>query len=484
MGVAAGAAMAAAMPTVVLAGEAQAGEQAQPAVTSADENDFEYAQEQAALGPITEDPERYLERGATTLTVNELNRIRHQLVDAAGDLELADGTVIPALWHKLDVLVNTYGMRGADPETGEGIPFLQYLFDNDEQAVAHYLEMPFGRVFSEYEYAEESGLEVEECKAILEDLAQRGLLYRANRAGGPVYHHLAIAHGFFEQSIPRMYDPGFINAMYTSYLGAPSMPMQNALCGATPIYYAIPCDEQVVGDERVLPLNDYREIVERNDTIAILPCCCSLREDMRLYGDVPPIGSEEMKEYRNGFDAGHNLERCMGFGEEAEYYLSIGAARQITKEEAYEILARGVDEGLVLQCGYTRNSEFICQCHPDCCGVLGLYSAFGQESWDASPIRFNVSNYMLAYDADTCIKCGACVTRCPMSAISMEDGIPTITGMCVRCGQCGLVCPVGARKLTARPANDRLPVPLDRMDDHNRKFGWRVEHGMHGDVAL
>ena len=111
--------------------------------------------------------------------------------------------------------------------------------------------------------------------------------------------------------------------------------------------------------------------------------------------------------------------------------------------------------------------------------MLGTYRATSPEDWAASPIADNASSYLLQYDREACIQCGACVERCPMVAISMdEDGYPQVDDYCVRCGQCGMVCPASARKLAARPANDRLPVPDNHMDDHNRKFGYRLQHGL------
>lgn len=469
VGATAAAALAAAMP---LAATASAEEAGKPVQAAQSENT-------AADVPLTEDPERLCERGGTTLTVEELNRIRRERVDAAGDFVKPDGTVVPAVWHKLDVLTNTYGLGGPDPEIGEALDYIMCLFDYNEQDAQDYLDMPWGKEFTVWEYAQKSGKTVEECTEICEDFSRRGLLFRAQRGAVTYYYQLAYIHGYFEQSIPREYDPDYISVVYPSYLVAPTHPGLTA--AGTPIYYSIPCREEVVADERVLPLNDWREVVERfQDEVCLVPCCCGLRENVRLGVEVPPIGSEELKDFHNQFGGGHKLERCLVFGEEAEFYNMIGAGRMITKEEAVEVIENNIEAGLVIQLGYTNNSEIVCACHGDCCGVLGTYLMEGKERWEASPISKNASNYLLQYDADACLKCGACKERCPMGAIEMtgEDGRPEVTGICVRCGQCGLICPVDARTLTARDVNDMLPVPDNHMDDHNRKFGYRVQHGL------
>lgn len=43
-----------------------------------------------------------------------------------------------------------------------------------------------------------------------------------------------------------------------------------------------------------------------------------------------------------------------------------------------------------------------------------------------------------------CIKCGACASVCPVSAISEGDSQYIIDEKCIDCGSCAEVCPVEA----------------------------------------
>ncbi|MDR1137175.1 MAG: 4Fe-4S binding protein [Synergistaceae bacterium] len=48
-------------------------------------------------------------------------------------------------------------------------------------------------------------------------------------------------------------------------------------------------------------------------------------------------------------------------------------------------------------------------------------------------------------DQDSCIGCEACVSVCPTSAISVNDGKAAVDeDVCVECGACVSTCPVGA----------------------------------------
>ncbi|MBP2649809.1 MAG: 4Fe-4S ferredoxin iron-sulfur binding protein [Firmicutes bacterium] len=43
-----------------------------------------------------------------------------------------------------------------------------------------------------------------------------------------------------------------------------------------------------------------------------------------------------------------------------------------------------------------------------------------------------------------CVKCGACASVCPVSAISEGDAQYNISEECIDCGSCAETCPVGA----------------------------------------
>ncbi|HOO64154.1 MAG TPA: 4Fe-4S binding protein [Synergistaceae bacterium] len=50
-------------------------------------------------------------------------------------------------------------------------------------------------------------------------------------------------------------------------------------------------------------------------------------------------------------------------------------------------------------------------------------------------------------DKDVCVGCEACVSVCPVEAISMVDGKAEVGDACVDCGACVSACPVEAISL-------------------------------------
>ena len=415
--------------------------------------------------------------GGSTMSIHELNRRRHELVDSKGDFECSDGSTVPAVWNKLRTLVNTYGTGiGSDmsDKGPEAFAFWQRLFTEDEAQA--YIEMPYGVMFSAAEFAAETGRDEAECEALCEDLAARNLLFRCRRAGVPFYHHIAVYHGMFEYNLNNYSEEGWLLDLNNMEGADGKAGFFNA---GSPFYYAVPVNKDIVsGDDGVLPLTDIEKIVARNSVFAVSPCQCRGSALAREGIERPAIGSDELKDFMMP-TCGHPLETCLSMGEEAEFYIENGIGRQIDQEEAMAVLQRSVDAGMILQSSFTNDSCVICSCTGECCGILKTYQAIGAEAFGAASARPNTSHYDLAYDQEACIKCGACIERCPMFAITFDDeGYPTVNDLCMRCGQCGLVCPAGARTLAAKAAEDRLETPADMLGDYNLKAAYRFEHGL------
>ena len=94
---------------------------------------------------------------------------------------------------------------------------------------------------------------------------------------------------------------------------------------------------------------------------------------------APEIGSAELVDFYSPI-ANKPLETCMIFGEEAEFYLERGVARQIDREEALSIFRRSVDEGMILQSCFTKGSEIVCSCDGSSCGILAGYLMAGVDA--------------------------------------------------------------------------------------------------------
>lgn len=117
-----------------------------------------------------------------------------------------------------------------------------------------------------------------------------------------------------------------------------------------------------------------------------------------------------------GEGCGHLEEdMCIQMGKGAEHYIRTGRARQITKEEVYEIIKRAEENGLMHDMPNIEEageSSAICNCCACSCFGLRVGMMYGARD----TIR---SNYSAKVDETKCVACGQCVESCPANALKL-----------------------------------------------------------------
>jgi ferredoxin len=149
------------------------------------------------------------------------------------------------------------------------------------------------------------------------------------------------------------------------------------------------------------------------------------------------------------------LEKCLSFGDAADYFIRHKMAREVSKEEMLDNLAESHEMGLVLNAdNIKKNVTFLCQCCKDCCQPLNAIRKYGY------PNIIVTSAYLARCDDDICQGCGKCAAACPIHATKMvrvEGAVnekkikpQTDTDICLGCGVCVLACKSGAKSLIKR----------------------------------
>lgn len=401
------------------------------------------------------------------LTDPVLNEVKDQSMTDQ-DLTLPDGTVIPAVYVNLRNKIDRMG-KGVGTFPGpDGYQLIMHEWS--EEDAQHELEMPLLEYFNAYDYAQVSGRDQDECAQILDDMARRCLVYHVNRGGNDYYTLLPHINGFWEFcELKHFYQNGgdskiFIGDNSDECLSSVAEfnqcsifgPMHDDFANTFPIFRSYPISEDVIAEDTFAPYMDWRAIIKRQPTITVSPCQCRLRWES-LGIDWP---------------TDHPTRTCLSLGEMAEYFIENGIGEQITQDEAIAIVEDAIDHGMVPESIATKDADIICCCHGDSCGNLMGFRAGGGNN----PAWKNFNAYVLNYDKDTCIQCGACIERCPMHAIKFgDDGYCLHNTTCVRCGQCVSVCPVSARVLKVR--EDFPEYPYDYLDCHEYYAKDRVQRG-------
>ena len=172
---------------------------------------------------------------------------------------------------------------------------------------------------------------------------------------------------------------------------SPKMPV-----GAGPMR-VIPIQSSIDGDSHSASYEEIETILNKNTLFAVADCSC--RRSRRLLGE----GCGHLEE-----------DMCIQLGTGAEYYIRTGRGREITREEAFEIIRKAEENGLMHQVPNIDGGETHAICN--CCGC-SCYS-LRNASYFASPDMVR-SNYVSEIDKDKCVACGQCVENCPVNALQL-----------------------------------------------------------------
>jgi ferredoxin len=156
------------------------------------------------------------------------------------------------------------------------------------------------------------------------------------------------------------------------------------------------------------------------------------------------------------------LETCLGFGDVAAMVLRRKHGREVTRDQALAILQQNEDDGLVLQPANAQQPEFVCSCCGCCCGMLSF------QKFIPHPIDFWTSNFYAEVSIEACLRCGKCVSRCQVNAVTLADstGKAKINlNRCIGCGLCVPTCPSNAVRLKNKEHEMSLPKNEEDLYD-------------------
>jgi NADPH-dependent glutamate synthase beta subunit-like oxidoreductase/formate hydrogenlyase subunit 6/NADH:ubiquinone oxidoreductase subunit I len=169
----------------------------------------------------------------------------------------------------------------------------------------------------------------------------------------------------------------------------------------------IPIEKAIMGETRRASYEEVSKYLDENTVFTVSDCSCrTAREAM-------------------GEGCGHLKEdMCIQMGHAAEYYIRTGRGRQISREEAYEIIRRAEENGLMHQVPNTDGpgkTHAIC----NCCGCSCLSLRTAEMFLNNDMVR---SNYVSKVDREKCVACGECVEACPVGALKLGQRICAESG--------------------------------------------------------
>lgn len=186
-------------------------------------------------------------------------------------------------------------------------------------------------------------------------------------------------------------------------------------------------NETIKDTSQAVPYDYVTEMLRNTTTIALAECYCRLSMEMA------------------GKPCTHEKETCFLFNEAGRTLIEIGVAREVTLEEALEIVRRSEEAGLVHNISNCEGEvNFMCNCCPCCCPILGALKK-GLKNV-SQPSRFHAS-----IDREACVNCLTCLEYCYTNALSEVDGNLSLDlDLCIGCGLCASHCPENAIAMVLR----------------------------------
>ena len=164
----------------------------------------------------------------------------------------------------------------------------------------------------------------------------------------------------------------------------------------------IPIETAIDGETRHASYEEVSSYLNDNTIFSVSDCAC--RTSREAVGE----GCGHLKE-----------DICIQLGHAAEYYIKTGRGKEITREEAFEIIKRAEENGLmhsIPNLDGSGKTHAIC----NCCGC-GCFNMRLASMWDNHDMVR--SNYVAAVNKDNCVGCGECVETCPTNALKLGQKI-------------------------------------------------------------
>lgn len=336
---------------------------------------------------------------------------------------------------------------------------LSVIFSEEEAQFVSLLPI---QAFTAQIASKRTGKSVEECEDILDGLSSRAILLDWQKDGVKYYILPPPMAGWIEFSMMRIredIDQHSLGQLLYQYMNVEEDFVRNLFFGSdTKIVRAFVNEESV--NENILEIMDYERashVIDSAEHIGIGVCYC--RHKMEHVGK----------------DCDAPKEICMTFGNVADSLIRAGYARRVEKEECRDLLEVAYSHNLV-QIGENNQQgvSFICNCCGCCCEALLAAKKFGTTATIAT------TNFLPQADHDLCTQCMACVTACPMDAISFSDDLWTLdVDMCLGCGVCVRNCSFDALKLVQKESRTITPV-----SSAHRVVMMAIDKGMLGQLMF
>jgi NAD-dependent dihydropyrimidine dehydrogenase PreA subunit len=320
-------------------------------------------------------------------------------------------------------------------QSGVEIRILKELFTPEQAGLARQLNYQPRSARDIFKQVKGKGLTLKKVASMLEEMEKNGAILSTLKNGTEHYFMIPLLVGVVEMHAYKA-TPKFW-ADFNEYMGSGFA--KSFISTKVSQMRTIPVEKSLQAEHHVATYDQIREVINSMDgPISVNPCMC--REGAKQRGQPCKVTSRR--------------DTCMCFGDWARHFVKLGLSREITREEALDIIRQNQEDGLVLQPNNYQKIDFVCSCCGDCCGVLRILKMLPKpaENW--------AHNFYAAVDTESCTACETCVERCQMGAIKVDEPAACAVinlDRCIGCGNCVASCPSEALRLVKRETETAPP---------------------------
>ncbi len=337
-------------------------------------------------------------------------------------------------YHQLAKVLDTLPNGFPATQSGIEIKLLKKIFKPQDAELFCDLKLSFETAD---QIAQRTGRPLEGLEDRLTSMWRRGQIFGVNLGGVKIFKMVPWALGIYEFQLSHMNRE--LAEMCEEY-----MPVygRQFFKNKPQLMQVIPVEKEIQAKHEALSYERVSGIIETGKSFQVNECVCKKEQGLLDNPCEKP------------------LDVCLAIAPVEGVFKNSSVGRVINKDEAYDVLRKSEEAGLVhLTWNVESGHFFICNCCGCCCNVLRSINELG--------ISDAVNSYYYAQiDPEECVACGVCKEeRCQVNAIEERDDVyRVIEARCIGCGLCISTCPSDAIQLIRKePAEMTLP-PKDEMD--------------------
>ena len=303
---------------------------------------------------------------------------------------------ILALASKISLESLTYtGITYGDPE----YRILDPIVDDDMCSVM--MRMRLETDFSAEDLAKKTRKSLDFVQTQCDKLVKAGVIRTRVRSGVLCYYYPIWVPGIMEGILSNREQCDAhpeLGACFEEYTRIRVGMLAPVLGNGVNFMRVMPVMSAIENDTHKASYDEISTLIEKAWAISVGPCSC--RRSRRLMGE----GCGHLEE-----------DMCLYLNDNAISFSKNGEHRLITKEEAYEILRRAEDNGLVHEVNQSLGFDdvtAICNCCGCSCYALRIAELFRSPNGVSS-------NFIARVDKDKCVACGQCVENCQTNAVRL-----------------------------------------------------------------